>query len=276
MGRYQSRAVDRLHEPDLLGLGQQRPLLSLANVQVFEQSKLQFSIAEAQFLNAQQDLILRVSDAYFDVLASANSLRTIQSEKRAISEQLAAAKRNFEVGTATITDQQEAQARFDLTVARELAALNDLDIKRSALSLLTGKPVTEVSDPQSGITLTQPEPADEGNWIQSRATRTWACNRRSWAPRWRAARSPASATPVIPPSMSWASWPMRATRPQRFRASTRTRARSACSWAFRCTPAARSMRGYAKRRPTWTRPAPMSRSPSARPSRRRASSTWAW
>ncbi|MEZ5659119.1 MAG: TolC family outer membrane protein [Burkholderiaceae bacterium] len=121
-------------------------------------------MAEAQFLVAQQDLILRVSEAYFDVLAAENNLFTIQAEKRAISEQLAAAKRNFEVGTATITDQQEAQARFDLTVARELAAFNEQDIRRAALSVLTGKPVSDLADLRAGVELRQPEPTREKAW----------------------------------------------------------------------------------------------------------------
>jgi outer membrane protein len=68
---------------------------------------------------AEQDLIVRVSQAYFDVLASSDTLAFVQSQKTAVAEQLASAKRNFEVGTSTITDSREAQARFDLVVAQE-------------------------------------------------------------------------------------------------------------------------------------------------------------
>lgn len=148
------------------GISLAYPLLARQESEAFEQAKLQFSVAEAQFLVAQQDLVLRVAEAYFDVLAARNNLETLQAEKRAISEQLAAAKRNFEVGTATITDQQEAQARFDLTVARELAAINDLDIRRAALSTLTGRPIGELADLRQGIELRPPEPARESAWTE--------------------------------------------------------------------------------------------------------------
>ena len=140
------------------------PLYRAQNVEVLEQSKLQIAVAEAQLAAAAQDLVLRVSQAYFDVLAAQDNLTTIGSQKRAITEQLAAAKRNFEVGTATITDQQEAQARFDLAVAQELAALNDLEVRRAALALLVGRAVPAVATLRPGIQLNPPEPSQEAQW----------------------------------------------------------------------------------------------------------------
>jgi outer membrane protein len=82
--------------------------------------------------------LVRVSQAYFDVLTSEDSLASVQAQKSAVGEQLASAKRNFEVGTATITGVRDAQARFDLTNAQEIAAENDLRIKRLALDLAVG------------------------------------------------------------------------------------------------------------------------------------------
>ncbi len=73
--------------------------------------------------------MLRVSQAYFDVLLAEYELRTVEAQKAATAEQLAQAKRNFEVGTATITDTYDAQARFDLIVAREIATRNDIEVK---------------------------------------------------------------------------------------------------------------------------------------------------
>ena len=146
------------------------PLYRKQNVETFEQSRLQIAIFEAQFEQARQDLMIRVSQAYFDVLSSQDNLTTIQAQKRAISEQLAAAKRNFEVGTATITDQQEAQARFDLNEAQLLAAENDLAVKRSALGLLTGKPIDKLHMLVKGIALTSPAPARESEWTQAPTT----------------------------------------------------------------------------------------------------------
>jgi len=82
---------------------------------------------------------VRVSQAYFDVLGAQDTLQTTRANKAAIAEQLASAKRNFEVGTATITDTREAQARFDLATAQEIAADNDLVTKRIALDQLVGR-----------------------------------------------------------------------------------------------------------------------------------------
>src|SRR5690606_41437870 len=118
------------------GIQRSYPLLRLQNVEAFEQSKLQVAVGEAQLAQAEQDLALRVSQAYFDLLAAQDNVETLRAQMRAISEQLAAAKRNVEVGTATITDQQEAQARFDLASAREIAARNDPQLRRSARAQL--------------------------------------------------------------------------------------------------------------------------------------------
>jgi outer membrane protein len=144
-----------------------QPLYRPQNTIAYEQSKLQLEIASQQYELARQDLILRVAEAYFDLLAARDNLRTIQAQKRAIAEQLAAAKRNFEVGTATITDEQEAQARYDLATAQELAAESELEIRRAALALLTGKPVNEVDVVRPGVELLAPVPAQESAWTEA-------------------------------------------------------------------------------------------------------------
>jgi outer membrane protein len=94
--------------------------------------------AAAQFEVAEQDLLIRVTQAYFDVLTSEDSLDLVKAQKQAVGEQLASARRNFEVGTATITGVRDAQARFDLASAQEIAGENDLRIKRLALDLAVG------------------------------------------------------------------------------------------------------------------------------------------
>lgn len=143
------------------------PLFRLQNVESFEQSKLQVSAGEAQYAQATQDLALRLSQAYFDVLAAQDNLDTLRAQMRAISEQLAAAKRNFEVGTATITDQQEAQARYDLASAQEIAARNDLEVRRAALAQLIGQPVGELDVLRPGLVLEGPQPAGEAEWVRN-------------------------------------------------------------------------------------------------------------
>lgn len=144
-----------------------QPLFRLANWEQYQQGKLSVAVSQAQFAQAQQDLIVRVAQAYFDVLASQDALASVQAQKTAITEQLASAKRNFEVGTATITDTHEAQARFDLVVAQEFAAQNDLEIKRTALQQIIGKPASQLAALRPGVKLNPPEPASVNTWVQS-------------------------------------------------------------------------------------------------------------
>ncbi|MFM2119487.1 MAG: hypothetical protein RL722_955 [Pseudomonadota bacterium] len=114
------------------------PLYNRSTGPVIEQAQRGVEVAQAEMALTEQDLIVRVATAYFDVLAAQDALTTAQVNKKAISEQLASAKRNFEVGTATITDTREAQARFDLATAQEIAADNDLRSKRIVLDQVVG------------------------------------------------------------------------------------------------------------------------------------------
>ena len=144
-----------------------QPLVRWANWELYQQGKLSTAISEAQFAQAQQDIIVRVSQAYFDVLTSQDALASIQAQKVAITEQLASAKRNFEVGTATITDTHEAQARYDLAVAQEFAGINDLEIKRAALQQIIGKPAGALAGLRAGVKLNAPQPAQIDTWVSS-------------------------------------------------------------------------------------------------------------
>jgi outer membrane protein len=121
-----------------LSVSGSQPLYRPANLASFSQGMKQVDLAQAQLKAAEQELMVRTSQAYFDVLTAQESLSFVQAQKTAVSEQLAAAKRNFEVGTATITDTREAQARFDLVTAQEIAADNDLQVKRLALDQTVG------------------------------------------------------------------------------------------------------------------------------------------
>jgi outer membrane protein len=116
-----------------------QPLFNRANGATVGQARKQLELSRFDLETAEQDLIVRVSQAYFDVLGAQDTLATTRASKAAISEQLASAKRNFEVGTATITDTREAQARFDLATAQEIAADNDLRTKRIALDQLVNR-----------------------------------------------------------------------------------------------------------------------------------------
>jgi outer membrane protein len=151
-----------------------QPLVRWANWEAYQQGKLLSAVGEAQFAQAQQDLIVRVAQAYFDVLTAQDALASVQAQKVAITEQLASAKRNFEVGTATITDSQEAQARYDLAEAQELAAQNDLEIRRTALQQIIGHPAGDLATLRPGLLLPKPEPARVEPWVDSAESRNYS------------------------------------------------------------------------------------------------------
>jgi outer membrane protein len=151
-----------------------QPLFRWVNWQTYQQSKLLASISEAQFAQAQQDLITRVSQAYFDVLAAEDAVELNRAQKTATTEQLASAKRNFEVGTQTITDTHEAQAAYDLVVATEFAALNDLENKRSALQNIIGRAPAALAPLKPGVVLSSPSPAVIEPWVASAETQNYA------------------------------------------------------------------------------------------------------
>ena len=142
-----------------------QPLFRWQNLVQYDQSKLQVAQAEAVFAQARQDLILRVSQAYFDVLLAQDTLTVAQAQKKAIAEQLEQARRNFEVGTSTIVDTHEAQSRYDLTVAQEIAAQSDLDVKRHALRQLIGKEPEALKALKSVVQISRPQPDDIQQWV---------------------------------------------------------------------------------------------------------------
>jgi outer membrane protein len=142
-----------------------QPLYRPADKAEVAQSSLQMQVVQEQLAAAEQDLMVRVSQAYFDVLAAQDTLAFVQAQKTAVAEQLASAKRNFEVGTATITDTREAQAGFDLVTAQEIGAQNDLQVKRLALDQVVGKTGTQ---PKSMLVKAEPSalvPPQVEEWV---------------------------------------------------------------------------------------------------------------
>lgn len=142
-----------------------QPLFNRGNVHTIEQAEKVYAAAQSEFESAEQDLILRVAQAYFAVLGAQDALNTTRTNKAAISEQLASAKRNFEVGTATITDTREAQARFDLALAQEIVADNQLRSARIALDQLVGRQGVEPHPLAVPVQLPPLAPADLSHWI---------------------------------------------------------------------------------------------------------------
>ncbi|GGB94698.1 TolC family outer membrane protein [Pseudoduganella buxea] len=165
---------DRDNSANTYRLSLTQPLFRWGNWQQYQQSKLAQAQAEAQFAQAQQDLIVRVAQAYFDVLTAQDNLASIQAQKSATTEQLASAKRNFEVGTQTITDTHEAQAAYDLVVAQEFAAINDLEVRRTALQQIIGTAPASVATLRTGVRIAPPEPATIEPWISSAEQQNYA------------------------------------------------------------------------------------------------------
>ena len=157
---------DRSYGTENATVSASQPLYRPGNWAGYKQGIKQVDLAQAQLAAADQDLIVRVSQAYFDVLAAQDSLTFVQAQKAAVGEQLASAKRNFEVGTSTITDTREAQARFDLGTAQEIAAENDLRVKKIALDQLAGKSDTQPKPLAQPLTLPALLPNDVNVWVQ--------------------------------------------------------------------------------------------------------------
>lgn len=130
-----------------------QPLLRLANVATYEQGELQAQLADQQLKLAEQDLLVRVSRGYFEVLQAQDALATLGAQKGAFATQLAQAKRGLEVGLAPVTDVNEAQSRHDLTVAQEIAARNDLEFKRRTLEKAIGRELPPLATLDAGVNI---------------------------------------------------------------------------------------------------------------------------
>ena len=146
------------------GINLSYPLYRPGSATLVDQTEITVRLAEVQLGLAEQDLATRVADAYFDVLSAQDAVEVADAQRRAITEQFESAKRNFEVGTATITDQQEAQARLDLNAAQLAAAGNDLAVRRAALAQLTGLDSAGLNTLKLDVPLPGAQPNDIDSW----------------------------------------------------------------------------------------------------------------
>jgi len=142
-----------------------QPLYRPAVWATYKQGGRQLLQATAQYEAAEQELLVRVTQTYFDVLSSQDSLEFVKAQKKAVAEQLASAKRNFEVGTATITGVRDAQARYDLTYAQEIAAENDLRIKTLSLGLAVGRTDIKAKPLRDNSKLIDPPKDPMDSWV---------------------------------------------------------------------------------------------------------------
>jgi outer membrane protein len=148
------------------GLNVIQPIFRRDNFVQYEQSKLIVSQADRQLMLDKQNLMLRVAQAYFDVLMAQDNIELIEAQKSAITRQLEQAKANFEVGTSTITDVNEAQARYDLTLAQEIAAINQLEIKKRSVQAIVGDMPQELATVREDLIPETPQPADMQSWVE--------------------------------------------------------------------------------------------------------------
>src|SRR5688572_14368807 len=133
--------------------------------QALKRADSQVALAEANYRAAQQDLLLRVSQAYFDVLAAEDTLSAADATLQAVTRQLEQAEKRFEVGLIAITDVQEARAAHDSATAAVIAAKRALATAHEALRELTGEAYQTLIKPGEEMPLDQPQPADEETWV---------------------------------------------------------------------------------------------------------------
>src|SRR5580704_18487858 len=122
--------------------------------------------AEATYQAAEQQLILRVAQAYFNVLAAEDGLEANQTAFEAFSRQHDQADKRFEVGLIAITDVQEAKAARDTAAAAVIAAKRALALAEDQLQEITGQKYDHLAKPGTDMPLTNPAPADESRWVQ--------------------------------------------------------------------------------------------------------------
>jgi outer membrane protein len=159
-------ASDQRYSTSTFAVTLTQPVFRMQNWIAISQADKVVLQAQAALGFQAQDLILRVAQAYFDVLLAQDNVALSGAQLTAISEQLAQAKRNFEVGTSTIVDTLEAQARYDQAVAKEIADRNELEVKRRALTVLLGKLPDSLVPLREPLTLAEPNPNNIEDWVK--------------------------------------------------------------------------------------------------------------
>jgi outer membrane protein len=150
-----------------LSLTLNQAVFDLSAFRTLSRSNDQVALAVAGYRATEQGLILRTAQAYFNVLSGADNLRSSQSQKKAVEQQLEQSQKRFEVGLSAITDVQEAQARDDLASAQVIADKQALDSAKESLSEITGTPVTSFVTMQEDFPLPSPDPIDIESWVKN-------------------------------------------------------------------------------------------------------------
>ena len=140
-------------------------LFNLSTWYEYKNSKIVTNIAEVNFEQAKQDLVLRTAQAYFDTLQATEDLETSKAQEVALMKQLEQAKQRFEVGLIAVTEVHEAQAAYDSARAEKLNAQGAVGIAFDALEVLTGRPYVKISPFKQDFPVEAPQPSDRQEWI---------------------------------------------------------------------------------------------------------------
>lgn len=141
-------------------------LFDLSDWYDYQAGKKRSERAAAEFAANEQELIVRVAEAYFNVLRAIDQLEATRAEERALEKQLEQTEQRFEVGLTAVTEVHEAQAAYDSAAAARLRAEGDLHISYEALEVLTGEPHDRIAPLEEDFPVTMPEPADRHEWVQ--------------------------------------------------------------------------------------------------------------
>lgn len=150
-----------------LSLTLNQAVFDLGAFQTLSRSNDQVALAVAGYRAAEQNLILRTAQAYFNILSGTDNLRSSKAQKQAVEQQLEQSQKRFEVGLSAITDVQEAQARDDLATAQVIADQQALDSARESLSEITGTPVATLASMQEDFPLPSPDPLNIDIWVKN-------------------------------------------------------------------------------------------------------------
>ncbi|MBT5216025.1 MAG: TolC family outer membrane protein [Gammaproteobacteria bacterium] len=123
--------------------------------------------AEIDYLAAEQQLMVRVATAYFNVLAAQDTLESEQAARQAIEKQLDQSRKRFDVGLIAITDVQEAQAAYDQSIANEITAKRNLATSKESLRAITDNYPSNLLKPDDGLPLIMPNPQSETDWVNT-------------------------------------------------------------------------------------------------------------
>ncbi|WP_215780767.1 TolC family outer membrane protein [Paludibacterium sp. B53371] len=147
------------------GVNLTQPLFDAARLANYRKGQINQAQAGSTYDSAGQQLMVDVAAAYFSVLQAQDNLAATEIAKRAYASQLAQAKTEFDIGTATITDTNEAQAGYDGAVADEIQAQSDLELNSNTLARLTGLRPQEIRPLADSFPLQRPQPDSLEDWL---------------------------------------------------------------------------------------------------------------